>query len=1040
MTTIKITELANIGSDLASSTVVPVVNMAGTPVTQKTNIGNIANIVLQGAGVDYAEATIALLAQTVSNAAQPNITSVGILSSLEVTNDITASGTSYLGNISTTGVASITTLVVGTTADLGSVNNIIIEGGTDGQVLSTDGDGNLSWTTVSGGGNGVPGGSDTQVQYNDAGDFGGDADFTYDAGNNILNVIRANVSYLTAYNSIIGDSLTVEQDVSGNGALRLQGIAGGNSTINIGGEADIDVVANVGNINLYTANNQPWIFDQDGNLTLPGNTFAVNYANGTQVPLGGGSANTGNVTFDDINIIGDGNLHLQPDPANSGSYLDIFLTSGPDLHLVASAAANLILGKDNQSNVMTSWDGNVYIQSWDVGTNTQGGVWTFGGDGVLQVPSNATAAGPGTIASANGYPTLLAYGNSGGFSIHGGPELDWMNANDPANNFSNNTVLRNTMFINGNGLYVGMNENGVANVPTAVWRFTPDGTTIFPTLTTQRGDNPSGTITGQTLLFGDATQEAIISTPDGIDAFPNSQRLVINPGQGYGPYEGGDIYLWAGRGGDGSGSGGDIKIRGGQGGANTSGGNGGDGGYIRMEAGDAQVNGVAGYIDITGGQGGAGQGGGYVHITGGQGATVGGDVKIYGGYGTATGGNVNIWGGASGNGQINEGNVNIETGGNTWTFDPSGNLTLPAGGSIYSEGFTPSGNPGNTITLQPAGSGITTNQKLLIYPTAGDGDHIHLTSGNLYQTELFLGSDNLFVKLANTGNIVINSDDNAGNTAQWKFGIDGNLTLPGNLVINGLTNVFGSNVALLQSNPDLPLLSVSSGSNGGASSIWAEDIGNIGTSNIAAVYTNPTPGSGIVRIAVGQNGGAGGPNLWDFNANGTTTIPGGLIGSGASPAPYISGFDSISSITLSASGNITGGNIIGNGNTLSNVATKTTGSWTLASGVNTVNINVPLNGTYAIWINGNIPNGIITYTATAVITNTNVPVLGSQYAWYYSVGNALVFTSIPDQFTGTVGSISTVNTYAGNTANVFTFGITNNSGANAVVNYGYTKL
>jgi len=304
------------------------------------------------------------------------------------------------------------------------------------------------------------------------------------------------------------------------------------------------------------------------------------------------------------------------------------------------------------------------------------------------------------------------------------------------------------------------------------------------------------------------------------------------------------------------------------------------------------------------------------------------------------------------------GNVTIITdSGNTtptWTFDTTGNLSLPSGGSIYSVGSTPSGAPGNTITLQPAGSGITTNQKLLVYPTAGDGDHIHMTSGNLYETELFLGSDNLYVKLANTGNIVINSNDDAGNTAQWKFstdgnltlpndatisdfgdtaslnvdgsgkyaqlywngnigngnpdtggdyytwayvgnagftvqhenaststdnewkfGIDGNLTLPGNLVINGLTNVFGSNVALLESNPDLPLLSISSGNNGGASSLWVEDIGNIGTSNIAAVYANPTPGSGIVRIAVGQNGGNSGPSLWDFNASGALTLPQG---------------------------------------------------------------------------------------------------------------------------------------------------------------------
>ncbi len=165
------------------------------------------------------------------------------------------------------------------------------------------------------------------------------------------------------------------------------------------------------------------------------------------------------------------------------------------------------------------------------------------------------------------------------------------------------------------------------------------------------------------------------------------------------------------------------------------------------------------------------------------------------------------------------------------------------------------------------------------------------------------------------------------------------------------------------------------------------------------VYFTPDD---IVRIAVGQNGGNGGPNLWDFNANGTTVFPGGLIGSGASPAPYISGFDSISSISVSASGNISANNFTGNGGGLSNVATKTTGSWTLAAGTNTVNISVPLNGTYSIWVNGNIPNGIITYTATAVVTNTNVPVLGEQYGWFYEAGNALVLTSIPNQFVGTV--------------------------------------
>jgi hypothetical protein len=134
---------------------------------------------------------------------------------------------------------------------------------------------------------------------------------------------------------------------------------------------------------------------------------------------------------------------------------------------------------------------------------------------------------------------------------------------------------------------------------------------------------------------------------------------------------------------------------------------------------------------------------------------------------------------ASGNFILSMGaNANVAS---TWEFDRTGNFTLPQGGSIYSLSTTPSGSPGNTIILQPAGKGVTTNQQLLVYPTAGDGDHIHMTSGNLYQTELFLGSDNLYVKLANTGNVVINSNDDNGSYGQWTFGTNSALTVPGDI-------------------------------------------------------------------------------------------------------------------------------------------------------------------------------------------------------------------------------------------------------------------
>lgn len=66
--------------------------------------------------------------------------------------------------------------------------------GTNGYVLSTDGTGVTSWVAQSGGGGGSPGGSDTQVQFNDGGStFGGDAGFTYNKTTDSV-TIAGNVS------------------------------------------------------------------------------------------------------------------------------------------------------------------------------------------------------------------------------------------------------------------------------------------------------------------------------------------------------------------------------------------------------------------------------------------------------------------------------------------------------------------------------------------------------------------------------------------------------------------------------------------------------------------------------------------------------------------------------------------------------------------------------------------------------------------------------------------------------------------------------
>jgi len=127
--------------------------------------------------------------------------------------------------------------------------------------------------------------------------------------------------------------------------------------------------------------------------------------------------------------------------------------------------------------------------------------------------------------------------------------------------------------------------------------------------------------------------------------------------------------------------------------------------------------------------------------------------------------------------------VSIQTnnGGYIWGFDKYGNLTLPHNSRITE---VPSPVPGN-YALSLSGTGaVSPDQQLLIYPTSIDANHLHLTTGNLYNTELFFGNDDLFVKLSNIGDIVVNTNNNQGNTAQWTFGADGTLTTPGTVKTN----------------------------------------------------------------------------------------------------------------------------------------------------------------------------------------------------------------------------------------------------------------
>jgi hypothetical protein len=121
----------------------------------QSHYANIANSV--AGGNVSGQVGNALVAGTVYTNAQPNITSVGSLTGLTVSN--------------ATGVVDFTTTA---NVTLGAVSNLHISGGTDGYVLKTNGSGTLAWVAQP-----TPGGSDTQVQFNDGGSFGGNSAFTF---------------------------------------------------------------------------------------------------------------------------------------------------------------------------------------------------------------------------------------------------------------------------------------------------------------------------------------------------------------------------------------------------------------------------------------------------------------------------------------------------------------------------------------------------------------------------------------------------------------------------------------------------------------------------------------------------------------------------------------------------------------------------------------------------------------------------------------------------------------------------------------------
>lgn len=339
MATIRISQLPNINGNLTPSALLPIVSTNGTFITDKISVTNLANYILGQGGNIFVPANISNLSYNVINAAQPNITSLGTLTGLTV---------------------------LGTT-NLGYPNNIVILGGTAGQVLSTDGNGSIGWVSQIGptGATGVQGATGLIGLTGATGPVGptgssgpkGDrysttstTSLTIGTGNKTLTV-ETDLAYTVNQDVVIAYDATNDMNGSVVSYDPLTGIM------------VVNVVGTLGS-GTYTS----WTVNLDGAVGTPGPTGATGATgpiagSNTQVIFNDDNVANGsaNLTFNKTNgelsaalLTGTLTTAAQPNITSVGTLTGLTLSGTLSVPNTAGGATNLALGDPTQGNLVSN--------------------------------------------------------------------------------------------------------------------------------------------------------------------------------------------------------------------------------------------------------------------------------------------------------------------------------------------------------------------------------------------------------------------------------------------------------------------------------------------------------------------------------------------------------------------------------------------------------------------------------------------------------------------------------------------------------------
>jgi hypothetical protein len=168
-----------------------------------------------------------------------------------------------------------------------------------------------------------------------------------------------------------------------------------------------------GNVTI-DSNSNIWIFDSTGNLTLPGNTFAINYANGSQVSISGGSSSSSNIS--------NGNSNVSIATANGNVTINAV---GNTTMTITGTGANVIgnlnvTGNITGGNLITT--GNVYASNVIINGQTLTATGAVNPDYINMTTSAAVsvaASGTDLTWDVNNGSSGIAY-SAGKFSLAAG--------------------------------------------------------------------------------------------------------------------------------------------------------------------------------------------------------------------------------------------------------------------------------------------------------------------------------------------------------------------------------------------------------------------------------------------------------------------------------------------------------------------------------------------------------------------------------------------------------------------------------------------